>query len=107
MMGSIRAIALVLLLVPALAAAQPPPTPAQKQAASERVKKAIAKSQAGDHETAVDLYLEAYTIIPQPLLLSNVGSEYQQMKKPVEALKYFCKYLEADPTGNNVTYATA
>jgi len=107
MMGSIRAIALVLVLVPALAAAQPPPTPAQKQAASERVKKAIAKSQAGDHETAVDLYLEAYTIIPQPLLLSNVGSEYQQMKKPVEALKYFCKYLEADPTGNNVTYATA
>ena len=111
MMGSLRAIASVvvlgLVLAPSLAAAQPPPTPAQKQAASDKVKKAIAKSQAGDHETAVDLYLEAYAIIPQPLLLSNVGSEYQQMKKPVEALKYFCKYIEADPTGNNVTYANA
>jgi tetratricopeptide (TPR) repeat protein len=107
MMGSIRASVLVLALTPAVALAQPPPTPAQKQVASEKVKKAIAKSQAGDHETAVDLYLEAYAIIPQPLLLSNVGSEYQQMKKPVEALKYFCKYLEADPTGNNVTYAVA
>jgi hypothetical protein len=107
MMGSLRAIACVLLLAPAVAVAQPPPTAAQKQAASDKVKKAIAKSQSGDHETAVDLYLEAYAIIPQPLLLSNVGSEYQQMKKPVEALKYFCKYLEADPTGNNVTYAVA
>lgn len=107
MMGSLRAIAFLLVLAPAWAAAQPPPTPAQKQAASDKVKKAIAKSQSGDHETAVDLYLEAYAIIPQPLLLSNVGSEYQQMKKPVEALKYFCKYIEADPTGNNVTYAVA
>jgi tetratricopeptide (TPR) repeat protein len=106
-MGSHRAIGLLLLLAPALAAAQPQPTPAAKQAASERVKKAIAKSQAGEHETAIDLYLEAYAIIPQPLLLSNVGSEYQQLKKPVEALKYFCKYLEADPTGANVTYAAS
>lgn len=106
MMG-LRALVCIVVLAPALAVAQPPPTPAQKQAASDKVKKAIAKSQAGDHETAVDLYLEAYTIIPQPLLLSNVGSEYQQMKKPVEALKYFCKYLEADPTGNNVSYASA
>jgi len=107
MMGSLRAIACVLLLAPALAAAQPPPTPQQKQTASEKVKKAIAKSQAGEHDVAVDLYLEAYAIIPQPVLLSNVGSEYQQMKKPYEALKYFCKYIEADPTGNNVQYATA
>ena len=107
MMGSLRAFACIIVLAPAIAAAQPPPTAAQKQAASERVKKAIAKSQAGEHEDAVDLYLEAYAIIPQPLLLSNVGSEYQQMKKPVEALKYFCKYLDADPTGSNVTYATA
>ncbi len=106
-MGSLRGIGLALLLAPALAAAQPQPTQQQKQAASERVKKAIAKSQAGDHEAAVDLYLEAYTIIPQPLLLSNIGSEYQQMKKPVEALKYFCKYLEADPAGANVSYAAS
>jgi len=107
MMGSFRALACMLVLVPAIAAAQPQPTAKQKQEASEKVKKAIAKSQAGDHESAVGLYLDAYAIIPQPLLLSNVGSEYQQMKKPYEALKYFCKYIEADPTGNNVSYATA
>lgn len=105
MMGSLRTIAVVLLLAPSLAIAQP--SAKDKQEASDLVKRAIAKSQSGDHDTAVQLYLDAYKIIPQPLLLSNIGSEYQQMNKPVEALKYFCKYIEADPTGNNVSYATA
>ena len=54
MMGSIRAIALILVLAPALAAAQPPPTPAQKQAASERVKKAIAKYGSGAYANYAD-----------------------------------------------------
>src|SRR5262245_56418502 len=107
MLRSLRAIACMSILAPALAAGQPPPTPQQKQAASDKVKQAIAKSQAGEHEAAVELYLETYGIIPQPLLLSNIGSEYQQMKKPVEALKYFCKYLEADPAGANVSYAAS
>jgi len=105
MMGSVRTFALVLLLAPAVALAQP--SAKDKQQASDLVKKAIAKSQAGDHQSAIDLYLEAYKLIPQPLLLSNVGSEYQALRKPVEALKYFCKYIEADPMGDNVGYATA
>jgi len=95
------------LLAASVASAQPQPSPAQKQQASNLVKQAIAKSQAGDHSTAIELYLQAYALIPQPLLLSNIGSEYQQENKAVEALKYFCKYLEADPTGSNVSYATA
>jgi tetratricopeptide (TPR) repeat protein len=98
---------LALVLVASSAAAQPTPSPAQKQQASSLVKEAIAKSQSGDHATAIELYLQAYALIPQPLLLSNIGSEYQQENKTVEALKYFCKYLEADPTGSNVSYATA
>lgn len=103
-MGSLRALALAVVLVPAVASAQ---SAKDKQKASDLVKQAIAKSQAGDHETAVQLYEDAYKIIPSPLLLSNIGSEYQAMKKPVEALKYFCKYIEADPTGSNISFATA
>ena len=95
------------LLAASVASAQPAPSAAQKQQASNLVKQAIAKSQAGDHATAIELYLQAYALIPQPLLLSNIGSEYQQENKAVEALKYFCKYLDADPTGSNVSYATA
>jgi len=111
MMGiSRRALATVMasLLVSGTVAAQPPaPTDTQKQQAGDLTKKAIAKSQAGDHQAAIDLYLQAYAIVPLAVLLSNVGAEYQKLAKPVEALKYFCMYLEKDPTGNSATYATA
>jgi tetratricopeptide (TPR) repeat protein len=105
-MGSLRATALALIATTTVAQAQPKPTPAQIQQASALVKKAIAKSQAGDHTLAIDLYQQAFNIIPQPILLSNIGSEYQQAQKPADAVKYFCKYLEADPTGSNAAFAT-
>jgi tetratricopeptide (TPR) repeat protein len=92
---------------PLVAQADPKPTPHELQQAGELVKKAIAKSQAGDHELAIELYKQAYELVPQPILLSNIGSEYDQAKKPVLALKFFCKYLDADPTGSNASYATA
>ncbi|HEY1549602.1 MAG TPA: tetratricopeptide repeat protein [Kofleriaceae bacterium] len=103
-MGKLGVIALI--AVPLLARADKP-TPAQLQQAGDLVKKAITKSQAGDHDQAIDLYKAAYDIIPQPILLSNIGSEYEQAKKPIQALKYFCKYLDADPTGSNASYAIA
>jgi len=98
-------LAIAICLLPAIALAQP--APKDRKQAGDLVKRAIAKSQAGDHDAAVELYEEAYKLIPQPLLLSNIGSEYQQLGKPIEARTYFCKYLEADPTGPNVSYATA
>lgn len=114
MMGiSRRALATVLaslLVTSSLASpvlAQPAPTPAQEQQARDLTKKAIAKSQGGDHQQAVDLYLDAYKLVPNAMLLSNVGAEYQQMNKPVEALRYFCMYLEKDPTGTNASFATS
>ncbi len=95
----------LLLATPALA--QPTPTPQQKQQAGDLVKQAIAKSQSGEHQAAIDLYLQAYAIVPLPLLLSNVASEWKALQKPVESLRYFCKYLEAEPTGTNAAYATS
>jgi tetratricopeptide (TPR) repeat protein len=83
------------------------PTDKDKQVAGELVKKAIARSQAGDHSAAIEIYLQAYTIVPNSLLLSNIGAEFQQSGRPQEALRYFCMYLEKDPTGTNVPYATA
>lgn len=101
-----RGLALALVVLPSLALADP--TPKEQQKARDLVKQAIAKSQAGEHQAAVELYDDAYKIIPQPLLLSNIGSEYQQMEhKEVEALGFFCKYLAADPNGTNVGFATA
>lgn len=98
----------MLVVATGAAAAQPTaPSDKQKQQAGELVKKAITKSQAGDHDAAIELYLQSYALIPTPILLSNIGSEYQAASKPVDALRYFCKYLDADPTGANVSYATA
>ena len=102
-----RGLAAILVCSLATVAAADPPTDKQKKEAGDLVKKAIAKSQQGDHAAAIELYEKANSIAPNPILLSNIGSEYQQLQKPVEALDYFCKYLAADPTGSNVSYATA
>src|SRR5258706_16365754 len=102
-MGALRASCVALLLMSSLAVAgndpKPKPTQQQLQQAGDLVKKAIAKSQAGDHVLAIELYQQAYNIIPQPILLSNIGPEYQQAQQPVEAIKYICKDIESDPTG--------
>src|SRR5262245_38166086 len=84
-----------------------PATDKDRQIANELVKRAIAKSQAGEHAAAIDIYLQAYTIVPSSILLSNIGTEYQHSGKFAEALRYFCMYLEKDPSGTNATYATA
>jgi tetratricopeptide (TPR) repeat protein len=98
-------LASVLLASPALAEPKGP-SEKDKQIAGELVKKAIARSQAGDHSAAIDIYLQAYTIVPNSILLSNIGAEFQQSGKPQEALRYFCMYLDKDPTGTNAPYAT-
>lgn len=105
-MGRLRAV-LATAIVASGSVALAGPTDAQKTQASELVKKAIARSQAGEHAEAIELYRQAYDLIPLPVLLSNIGSEYAQSGKPVEAIKSFCQYLEADPTGANASYAKA
>jgi hypothetical protein len=111
MMGLSRVCA-VLMLSMGVAAAQPkpaPPTTAQKAEIEKLAKQAIAKSQKGDHEGAIKDYLDAYAIAPASLtvLLSNIGHEYKVLKKPYEALKYFCMYLEKEPTGAAANYVLA
>ena len=116
MMGSSRVIATVLASVlvvgpvaTQLAQAQPTPTPTpqQKQQFSELMKQAITKGQAGDHAGAIETYQKAYATMEAPTVLSNIGAEYQLDKKPVEALKYFCMYLDKDPAGPLATFATS
>jgi tetratricopeptide (TPR) repeat protein len=99
-------LASVLTTAPVMAQPKSPNRP-PKDVATDLVKQAIAKSQQGNHLDAIELYLSAYSLDAQHTLLSNVGNEYQQAGKPVEALKYFCMYLEKDPTGTNATYATS
>jgi hypothetical protein len=108
MMGLSR-VAAILALTATVAAAQPknlmPPTAAQKADIERLAKQGLAKSQKGDHEGAIKDYLDAYAIhTSASVLLSNVGHEYRELKKPYEALKYFCMYLEKEPTGAAASY---
>jgi tetratricopeptide (TPR) repeat protein len=106
-----RSIAVLLaatLLGPAArAVADSRPSERDRQLASDLVKKAIARSSSGDHAGAIDLYNKAYTLVPNSLLLSNIGAEFQQDGMFREALDYFCKYLQEDPSGTNAPYARA
>jgi tetratricopeptide (TPR) repeat protein len=98
-------LATILVASPALAQRKAP-SERDKQFAGELVKRAIAKSQAGDHDAAIAIYKQAYATVASSALLTNIGSEYQQVGKPKEALKYFCMYLDQDPVGSNASYAT-
>lgn len=99
---------LAIILVSGTALADPTPkSQKDRQVASDMVKRAIARSEAGDHAGAIKIYLQAYALAPNALLLSNLGAEYQQDGKYAEALQYFCTYLEKDPAGTNAAYATA
>ena len=96
----------VMMATPALA--QPkPPTEDQKQKVADLANKATAKSDKGDFTESAELYLEAYKVYPLATMLSNAASQYQKAKKPVEALRYFCMYLEKDPAGIVAYDATA
>jgi tetratricopeptide (TPR) repeat protein len=98
-------LATVLVASPALAQRKAP-SEKDKQLAGELVKRAIARSKAGDHDAAIAIYQQAYATVASSALLSNIGAEYQQVGKPKEALRYFCLYLEKDPLGANASYAT-
>jgi hypothetical protein len=91
---------------PALADSKPP-SEKDRQAANDLVKRAIAKSDAGEHAEAIEIYRKAYTIVPNVLLLSNIASEYEKSGKLLEALRYFCMYMSQDPSGTMVPYATS
>jgi hypothetical protein len=100
------ALAVAVAAAPAMAQPRSSNRPPQ-DVANDLVKQAITKSQQGDHLGAIKLYLDAYSLIPQHTLLSNVGAEFQAADKKVEALRYFCMYLEKDPTGTSATYASS
>lgn len=105
LVGAAAMLAFGLAARPALADAKG--SAKDRQQANKLVNDAIAKSQAGDHRGAIDTYLKAFGIIPDPLLLSNIGAEFQQIGKIDEALRYFCLYLEKDAGGTNAPYASA
>ena len=84
-----------------------PATTAKNRQAGALVSKAFARSEAGDHDGAIELFRQALAIAPNPVLLSHIGTELMKNGNAPDALRYFCLYLENDPAGPSVEYATS
>ncbi len=85
----------------------PAPAHAQKKQ-SEKEKKKIAKGyvdaglaaqDAGDFDRAVELYQQAYELVPHPVLLFNIAQAHRLAGRDEEALASYQQYVEVDPEG--------
>lgn len=97
---------------PAGALAQPDPTApvpsaADKTAAKKLVDEGIAAQDAKDYDRAIELYRQAYGIVPHPILLFNIGQCYRLAGRPDHAKTFYERYLERDPKGSQVAAANA
>jgi len=81
------------------ASAQPTPDEVQQQAA-DLVGKGIQRQTKHDTDGAVALYKEAYCLIPEPALVYNIGTAYQEGNRAAEALSFFKMYLKIAPSGD-------
>src|SRR5689334_16267645 len=108
---ALGAIALSALLFTSAARAQEPSTrPANDSAASVDAAKANDHARAealsaegmsayrtGDHARALERFQGAYTLVPAPELLFNLGQCYRQLKREEAARAVFGAYLKARP----------
>lgn len=105
--------AAVMLGDPATASAQPagtggaPVTDAQKKTAKQLVDQAIAAQNAGDYDKAIELYRQAFAIVPHPILMFNVGQAHRLAGRPAQAAQFYERYLTLDPNGKEVATARA
>jgi tetratricopeptide (TPR) repeat protein len=104
----------VMLGDPASAPAQPAggaPAPAadaqKKDAAKKLVDQAIAAQGEGDYDKAIDLYRQAFALVPHPILMFNVGQAHRLAGRPAQAAQFYERYLTLDPSGKEAAAARA
>src|SRR5262245_50325989 len=89
------AASLALLLLPSLARAE---GDAAKAEARQRFDRGLGLFNDGDNAGALAEFKRAYELIPNKLVLFNIGAVYAAMSRPVEAVDALEK-LVADPGG--------
>ena len=91
-------IAIILVAIHALAAAQPAPSPEER--AGELVDEAIRHYNVGEYTEAIAAYKEAYKLVPEPLLLWNLGQAYRLAGDCAKALTSYRSYVREAPAGD-------
>lgn len=100
------AVTVVLPMLPAaVATAQPknkgePPDQVLQEKAAGLVQRGIECQSRRETGCAVGLYTQAYCLIPEPALIYNIGTAYQEGGKANDALRWFRLYLKQAPSGD-------
>lgn len=81
------------------------PDPSRRSKAKALTERGIAKVHAGEYSAAIELYQQAFDLSSEAILLSNIGSAYQSLGELRSALRFFCRYLDAEPTGKLASFA--
>jgi hypothetical protein len=79
------AVALAIAAAPAPARAADPPSAALKAEARERFDRGVSLFERGDNAGALAEFKHTYALIPNPLVLYNMGLVYAAMNRPVDA----------------------
>jgi tetratricopeptide (TPR) repeat protein len=98
----VRIVAMVALVATPVAAQ---PDPSRRSKAKALTERGIAKVHAGEYSAAIELYQQAFDLSSEAILLSNIGSAYQSLGELRSALRFFCRYLDAEPTGKLASFA--
>jgi tetratricopeptide (TPR) repeat protein len=69
--------------------------------AKERYKKGVEAYGAGRYKDAIDLFLEANQLSPEPTLSYNIGIAYQDMGDVAAAMRWFRDYLRRAPVAKD------
>ncbi|HWO20940.1 MAG TPA: hypothetical protein VNO30_19370 [Kofleriaceae bacterium] len=106
--------ATVLLGGPASAPAQPAPKDSADASEDEAQKKEAAKKLAAqaieaqnekDYDKAIELFRQAYALVPRPLVLFNVGQAHRLAGRSGLAIQFYERYLAREPNGKEAATA--
>jgi tetratricopeptide (TPR) repeat protein len=103
---AVGALAVAVAMAVAPGARAQPSAEVQKQA-TDLVNDGIKLQSKRDYDGAVGKYKAAYCLIPEPALVYNIGTAYQEASRGAEAASYFRLYLKIAPSGDLASDAKA
>ncbi len=89
-------------------AASPAPAPAEKTEARDRFTQGLKLFEKKENAAALAEFKRAYELIPNPLVLYNIGLVYAAMERPVDAVDTLDRFLaESGKSGGKTTVEQA
>src|SRR5262245_32790342 len=99
----IAVLAVLILLVPGRAAAQPArrAAPSPEVEARSEYRRGLVKYELGEYEGAITSCKRAYDLTRSPALLFNIAQAYRLKNDPEQALHFYQTFLRLKPDAKN------